>query len=89
MNRETEMRHFFMIMSGLGVAKAASDLDAVAEWIEELDMIAAYGAPVFANRAAFEAEQARSWHDDMAAGLPIIATRTGNVSVFAAAAPSH
>lgn len=89
MNREIEMRHFFMIMSGLGVAKAATDLDAVIEWIEELEMMAAFAAPVFANRAAYEADQARNWHDDMATGLPIIATRTGNVSVFAAPAPSH
>lgn len=89
MDRQTEMRHFFMIMSAIGTAKAAGDIDTVSGLIDDLEMMAMHAAPVFAKRAEHEAAMARAWHDDMAMGLPITVTRVDNVAAFVAPALSH
>jgi hypothetical protein len=56
-----ETARFFMIMGNLAAAKSAAHVEAVAEWIDELDAIAMHCPLAFiAERAKLEATAASS-----------------------------
>lgn len=65
-NRTTETNYFFKIMSLLADAKAANNLEGIAECIDDLEAMAMhFDTAMLANRSAAEAERASALLADL------------------------